>query len=215
MTDCRRRVSAQSGLLRAKRRRPVLLDSFTQLLRRRTQAQPLVGVAKQRAGFPILTTRAVGSSGTVATTWDGESLREDARQIERWKGCPAAMWRQVQLNCEPGDIWCRRRQRQALLHWAYDSRKFCLILSPSERYQPFQTLSGDEWMRELECATAVFEKAIAKEEKSRGTRWIRWVRAGRAVDQGAARAQGAHRQGDRRALQQGSDRVARQDARAR
>ncbi|WP_132081158.1 hypothetical protein [Sinorhizobium americanum] len=24
--------------------------------------------------------------------------------------------------CEPGDCWCRPRQRQALLHWAYDSR---------------------------------------------------------------------------------------------
>jgi hypothetical protein len=29
----------------------------------------------------------------------------------------------VQKNCEPGDLLCRRRQRQALLHWAYDSRK--------------------------------------------------------------------------------------------
>ena len=31
--------------------------------------------------------------------------------------------RQVQLNCEPGNLDCRRRQRQALLHWAYDSRR--------------------------------------------------------------------------------------------
>jgi hypothetical protein len=31
--------------------------------------------------------------------------------------------RQLQMNCEPGDIFCRKRQRQALLHWAYDSRK--------------------------------------------------------------------------------------------
>ena len=47
---------------------------------------------------------------------------EDERQIGRWK----AMRRHVSQiihNCEPGDVWCRRRQRQALLHWAYDSPK--------------------------------------------------------------------------------------------
>ena len=47
---------------------------------------------------------------------------EDARQIKRWKAIRRHV-RQVQLNCEPGDIWCRRKQRQAVLHWAYDSRK--------------------------------------------------------------------------------------------
>jgi hypothetical protein len=46
---------------------------------------------------------------------------EDRRQIGRW----SAMRRhvvQIRRNCEPGDLSCRRRQRQALLHWAYDSR---------------------------------------------------------------------------------------------
>jgi len=47
---------------------------------------------------------------------------EDARQIKRWKAIRRHM-RQVQKHCEPGDLLCRRRQRQALLHWAYDSRK--------------------------------------------------------------------------------------------
>ncbi len=47
---------------------------------------------------------------------------EDLRQIRRWK----AMRRhiaQVQNNCRLGDYSCHRKQRQALLHWAYDSRK--------------------------------------------------------------------------------------------
>ena len=47
---------------------------------------------------------------------------EDARQIKRWK----AIWRhvaQIKQHCEPGNSMCRPRQRQAVLHWAYDSRK--------------------------------------------------------------------------------------------
>jgi hypothetical protein len=47
---------------------------------------------------------------------------EDQRQIKRWKMIRRHV-RQVQMNCEPGDVFCRPRQRQALLHWAYDSRK--------------------------------------------------------------------------------------------
>jgi len=47
---------------------------------------------------------------------------EDRRQIARWKAIRRHV-RQLQKACEPGDLLCRRRQRQALLHWAYDSRK--------------------------------------------------------------------------------------------
>jgi hypothetical protein len=47
---------------------------------------------------------------------------EDARQIRRWKAIRRHV-KQVQKHCERGDLLCRRRQRQALLHWAYDSRK--------------------------------------------------------------------------------------------
>jgi hypothetical protein len=48
-------------------------------------------------------------------------LEEDERQIKRWK----AMARhavQVVKNCRKIDASCRPKQRQALLHWAYDSR---------------------------------------------------------------------------------------------
>ena len=47
---------------------------------------------------------------------------EDERQIKRWR----AMTRhiaQIKKNCQPTDILCRPKQRQALLHWAYDSRE--------------------------------------------------------------------------------------------
>ena len=47
---------------------------------------------------------------------------EDARQIRRWKAIRRHA-RQIQRHCEPGDVTCRPGQRQALLHWAYDSRK--------------------------------------------------------------------------------------------
>jgi hypothetical protein len=52
----------------------------------------------------------------------GRRCADDARQIRRW----TAMRRhiaQIQKNCRKGDLDCRRKQRQALLHWAYDSRK--------------------------------------------------------------------------------------------
>ena len=49
-------------------------------------------------------------------------LEEDRRQIKRWKAFRRRT-AQIRQNCEPGDPFCRPRQRQALLHWAYDSRK--------------------------------------------------------------------------------------------
>jgi len=47
---------------------------------------------------------------------------EDQRQINRWKNMTRHIG-QIKKYCAPGDLACRRRQRQAVLHWAYDSRK--------------------------------------------------------------------------------------------
>jgi hypothetical protein len=52
----------------------------------------------------------------------GRRTADDARQIRRWRAI-ARHVAAIQKNCEPGDLECRRRQRQAVLHWAYDSRK--------------------------------------------------------------------------------------------
>ncbi len=52
----------------------------------------------------------------------GRRSTDDERQIKRY----LAMRRhiaQIKNNCRPGDVFCRRKQRQALLHWAYDARK--------------------------------------------------------------------------------------------
>jgi hypothetical protein len=47
---------------------------------------------------------------------------EDERQIKRWKAIRRHAV-QIKWHCEPGNLFCRRRQRQALLHRAYDSQK--------------------------------------------------------------------------------------------
>jgi hypothetical protein len=52
----------------------------------------------------------------------GRRSRDDARQIRRWRAI-ARHVAAIRKHCEPGDLECRRRQRQAVLHWAYDSRR--------------------------------------------------------------------------------------------
>jgi len=51
----------------------------------------------------------------------GRRTADDAPQIRRWRAARHAV--QVERHCERGDLECRPRQRQALLHWAYGSRK--------------------------------------------------------------------------------------------
>ena len=52
----------------------------------------------------------------------GRRCEDDDRQIRRWRAVSRHV-AQLQKHCQAGDITCRPRQRQALLHWAYDSRK--------------------------------------------------------------------------------------------
>ena len=45
--------------------------------------------------------------------------RIDEIQIKRWKAFKRHV-AAIKKNCEPGDIHCRRKQRQAILQWAYN-----------------------------------------------------------------------------------------------
>ena len=53
----------------------------------------------------------------------GRRCPDDDRQIGRWKAMERHI-AQVKKNCPEGILACRRKQRQALLHWAYDSTRF-------------------------------------------------------------------------------------------
>jgi hypothetical protein len=52
----------------------------------------------------------------------GRRCPDDERQIRRWRMIRRHI-AQVKKHCRCGDDNCRRRQKQALLHWAYDARK--------------------------------------------------------------------------------------------
>ena len=51
----------------------------------------------------------------------GRRCVDDDRQIKRWRAVRRHI-AQIRNNCPPLALDCRPRQRQALLHWAYDSR---------------------------------------------------------------------------------------------
>ena len=51
---------------------------------------------------------------------NGRRLRRiDEIQIKRWKAFKRHVTA-IKKNCDQGDIHCRRRQRQAILQWAYN-----------------------------------------------------------------------------------------------
>ena len=52
----------------------------------------------------------------------GRRSEDDLRQIRRWKMIKRHI-AQIRKNCWQGDLNCHTKQRQAVLHWAYDSRK--------------------------------------------------------------------------------------------
>ncbi len=52
----------------------------------------------------------------------GRRHEDDLRQIKRWKAISRHI-AQLKKNCKKSDFTCRPKQRQAILHWAYDSRK--------------------------------------------------------------------------------------------
>jgi hypothetical protein len=117
MTDCQKEFPA-SWFARAKLSpravtAPSIISVSTPVSRFRCGAG--------RAGF-IRMIPAAGSSGIAGTIWAAACPDEDARQIKRWKAIRRHVL-QLRRHCEPGDPTCRPRQRQALLHWAYDSRR--------------------------------------------------------------------------------------------
>lgn len=52
----------------------------------------------------------------------GRRHSDDQRQISRWRAMNRHVT-QIRKNCIKGDLLCRPKQRQAVLHWAYDPRK--------------------------------------------------------------------------------------------
>jgi len=54
--------------------------------------------------------------------YSGRRCVDDLRQIARWRAVRRHL-AQLKKHCAARDLSCRRRQRQALLHWAYDSRR--------------------------------------------------------------------------------------------
>jgi hypothetical protein len=117
MTDCRREFPA-SWFRRAKlsvSRRDPRLNFF-----KVNASLPLA--AWQRKGW-IHPQDPRGWFQWYCRYYMGRRTSDDGRQIRRWRAI-ARHVAAIKKHCDKGDLECRRRQRQAVLHWAYDSRKF-------------------------------------------------------------------------------------------
>src|SRR3954468_23170196 len=116
MTDCRREF-------------PPSWFAHAKLSPRRRDARP--NLFRVRASQPLATWRRKGWIRPqdprgwfqwYCRYYMGRRTADDARQIARWRAI-ARHIAQIRKHCEPRDLECRRRQRQAVLQWAYDSRK--------------------------------------------------------------------------------------------
>ena len=116
MTDCRHEFPARwfKGAKLAPRRRDPSLNFFGV-----DASQPL---SVWRAKGWIHSDDPRGWFQWYCRYWRGRRMADDARQIGRLKAMRRHV-RQIERACERGDLYCRPRQRQALLHWAYDSRR--------------------------------------------------------------------------------------------
>ena len=69
----------------------------------------------------MIKTSVAGFSGIADTLYGETKATEDLRQIKRWRAFrPHAG--AIRNFCEPYAFPMQKKQRQALLHWAYDSR---------------------------------------------------------------------------------------------
>ena len=48
------------------------------------------------------------------------NLKQNEIQIKRWKNFKRRVAVVIEKNCESIDLNCRKRQRQAILQWAYN-----------------------------------------------------------------------------------------------
>ena len=116
MTDCRREFPGTwfAGAKLCSERRDATLNFFGV-----NASQPL---AVWRAKGWIYREDPRGWFQWYCRYYMGRRCKDDERQIKRWRAFRRHL-AQLAAHCRPGDFTCRPRQRQALLQWAYDSRR--------------------------------------------------------------------------------------------